>query len=414
MARISVGDGLYYKESTVGARSDELEWIWIGRYQTHTRDKEGVIDETKNHEVVLGRKFRDGMTKNMAAVRLDEFKAGTAVTVTKQKKLLARESLDGCWEVFINSKGKKKGNTTKKIKDLSIFKSYKAAYDNHLKPILKDMTRLKPARLTLHDLDKLKEELADRECNGGKGLSGTSQYKVCALLKRICDANDITLDKRWKLPDQDDQEYQSLSDEQLRRYKKVLEDELDPTIKRAGGKNPDGALMCMIVFYCGCRAGDAYKLTWGCVDFSDNHYPTGSLLFNKTKTGKDNRVPMPPQIRTRLKARLKAMKTRPIGNTLVFPDPVHGKVRHSISHIAKRFTRYAGLPDDIRPSHAFRHQYVTRLLKPVEQGGLGYDVKTVQKLVGHADPAMTLRYLDSSNETKAKASTELGALYDQL
>lgn len=42
--------------------------------------------------------------------------------------------------------------------------------------------------------------------------------------------------------------------------------------------------------------------------------------------------------------------------------------------------------------HAFRHRFATMTLRPRQHGGAGASVRTVQELMGHADPKTTARY----------------------
>lgn len=59
--------------------------------------------------------------------------------------------------------------------------------------------------------------------------------------------------------------------------------------------------------------------------------------------------------------------------------------RSSVQRAIKRAVRATGVVKRVT-SHAFRHSFATRLLEG------GYDVRTIQKLLGHKDVRTTMIY----------------------
>ena len=90
---------------------------------------------------------------------------------------------------------------------------------------------------------------------------------------------------------------------------------------------------------------------------------------------------------------------------LVFPN-TKGKVRKRDSAVRsfKRYLEEAGIPSDVR-FHDLRHTAGTHALRQ------GRPIHEVSKMLGHADPAMTLRryahVLDDMRDETARVMDEL-------
>jgi integrase len=169
----------------------------------------------------------------------------------------------------------------------------------------------------------------------------------------------------------------------------------------------------------GLRQGELAALRWEDLDLSEG----GSVTVRRsadtrtrpristTQTGEERRV----GICARTVALLKAHKRRQLEErmaapswqdpALVFPN-TKGKVRRrdSIMRSLRHFLAEVGLPAEVR-FHALRHTAATLAIKQ------GIPIPTVSKMLGHSDPAMTLkRYahvLDEMREDAARAMDEL-------
>jgi integrase len=169
----------------------------------------------------------------------------------------------------------------------------------------------------------------------------------------------------------------------------------------------------------GMRQGELAALRWEDLDLSEK----GSVAVRRsadtrtrtrvstTKTGEERRV----GIGARTVAVLKAHKKRQLEERmaasswadpgLVFPN-TKGKVRRrdSVMRSLRKRLAEADLPAGIR-FHDLRHTAATLAIKQ------GIPIPTVSKMLGHSDPAMTLRryahVLDDMREDAARTMDEL-------
>ncbi|MFZ2957768.1 MAG: integron integrase [Candidatus Ozemobacteraceae bacterium] len=153
-------------------------------------------------------------------------------------------------------------------------------------------------------------------------------------------------------------------------------------------------------------------------------FPKGQILVRHGKGGKDRVTPLPKSFEAALKehiAVVKKLHTEDVGKgfgvtplpdavvhkyphaekefpwQFIFPsgklsvDPRTGKVhRHhihenSLQNAVKIAARAVGLPAGVSV-HTFRHTFATFLLEA------GYDIRTVQELLGHSDVSTTMIY----------------------
>jgi integrase len=171
----------------------------------------------------------------------------------------------------------------------------------------------------------------------------------------------------------------------------------------------------------GMRQGELAALRWEDLDLSDAKRGTVTVRrsadtrtqtrISTTKTGEERRV----GIGARTVATLKAHKKRQLEERmaasswedpgLVFPN-TRGKVRRrdSVMRSLRRLLAEAGLPTEVR-FHDLRHTAATLAIKQ------GLPIPTVSKMLGHSDPAMTLRryahVLEDMRQEAAQAMDDL-------
>jgi integrase len=154
--------------------------------------------------------------------------------------------------------------------------------------------------------------------------------------------------------------------------------------------NIDVKNIILIAIYTGMRRSEIFKLKWEDVSFERK-----TISLKNPKSGIDKIIP------------LNDLASDVFSNCIryqseyIFPASRGGGHRKSVSRAAKRIMRAAGVPDDFRPMHGLRHFFGTSLICN------GVDIPTLQKLMTHSSPQMTLRYAKIRDEKLADASNRL-------
>lgn len=144
---------------------------------------------------------------------------------------------------------------------------------------------------------------------------------------------------------------------------------------------------CLLASTSGARLGELLALTWSDIDTKKISI-TKTLIYGSDKklrtgspktTGSRRKVSVDPKVLKVLKDTLKVK-----GSTQVFAGP-----DGSFLHPATLGSRFAKIAKDAGIAkarvHAFRHTHATQLISD------GYDLKTVSKRLGHANPMLTIR-----------------------
>jgi len=169
----------------------------------------------------------------------------------------------------------------------------------------------------------------------------------------------------------------------------------------------------------GMRQGELAALKWEDVDLAGKPSITvkrsadtrTKTRVSTTKTGKERKIHIGPRTVEVLKAhRARQLEERMAATSwadpgLVFPN-TRGKIRRrdSVMRSLRRFLEEASLPVEVR-FHDLRHTAGTLALRQ------GVPLHTVARMLGHSDPAMTLRryahVLEDMREYAARAMDEL-------
>jgi integron integrase len=194
-------------------------------------------------------------------------------------------------------------------------------------------------------------------------------------------------------------------------------------------------LVVKLLYGSGLRQAEALNLRIKDIDFGMNE-----IIVRQGKGGKDRRTVLPSSLRDELHAQVERVVTLHaedlyqgygevyipealarkfpraardtawqflIPSTRIGADPATGVLRrHHLHHTAvtkalAKAKRAAGIRKHVT-CHTFRHSFATRLLEA------GYDLRTIQELLGHTDLSTTEIYTHVLNKNKRGVSGPLG------
>jgi integrase len=347
--------GVYYIEGKAVGRSG-TEKIYYIRYK-----KSGKSVEEK-----AGRQYSDDMTPARAArIRAQRVEGKQESNQEKrEEERKYRWTIERLWERY---KDQLPNGGTKT--DIS-------RWNLHLK---KSFGEKEPHQLVKLDVDRVRINLL-------KKLSPQTVKHVLALLRRIInhggDHGLITpLPFKITIPSVDNIKTEDLSPEQMQNLLSVLDTTHLTT----------AATMMKLVLFSGLRRGEIFKLKWSDIDFH-----RGFITIFEPKGGKSQKVPLNSNARELLGSIKKK------DSEYIFPARGGGP-RKDINKDVNKIKAEAGLPADFRPFHGLRHVYATMLASSGK-----VDMFTLQKLMTHKSPQMTLRYAHHRDEAMQRAAEEVG------
>ena len=160
-----------------------------------------------------------------------------------------------------------------------------------------------------------------------------------------------------------------------------------------------GILLCM---YTGLRVGEICGLRWGDIDFSEETLTVQRTVQRVNLRGKSKVIVGTPKSKTSVRTipvpqfvMEQIMRFRSGDHAFLLSGTSKPIEPRTMQNRFKAILKQCCIRD--MPFHRLRHSYASLCVE------LGFDVKTLSELLGHADASLTLnRYVHSSMEQKKK------------
>jgi integrase len=167
------------------------------------------------------------------------------------------------------------------------------------------------------------------------------------------------------------------------------------------GLAPPYKLFSQLLYGCGLRLNEALTLR-----VQDLDLKSGSLVVFNGKGNKSRSLPLPKKLIPTLQAHLDSIalifeedKRRGFAGVLISAS-LGRKYPNAAREWPWQWVFPAKLSKRVS-AHTFRHSFATRLLQ------MGYDIRTVQELMGHADVTTTMIYTHALQSLSGKVISPL-------
>jgi len=268
----------------------------------------------------------------------------------------------------------------------------KSRFNLHIAPVFGGKM---PEEIAPLDVDRLRMNLS-------KKLKPASVFAILELFRRLV---NFGVDRRLcagltfkiKMPTVNNLKTEDLNAEQLGRLLKVLRGERlddDPPGEEPEEINSEARDIMRMALFTGMRRGEIFALKWEDVDTE-----RGFLAIRNPKGGKDATIPLSDAASELLEAR-----PRLKGSKYVFPGRRGGK-RTDVKKALQKIRERAKFPEGFRPLHGLRHVFASGLASSGE-----VDLYTLQRLLTHKSPMMTMRYSHLRDDTLRRAANVAGRI----
>lgn len=361
---------------------------WEGRYPKGKRDGKPLMGS------VFGKTYQEAKEKLIAAKAALANPPMAAPVTTPVEQGIFRSVAEEWLEA-----------SKPTLKDSTISR-YRTALDRHLLPEFGDKVA---ADITRDDIAAFTAMLLSAASEGGKGLAPKTVSAILSVMKNVLDY--VRLVKGWtvvsfdglavKLPQKQLRVFSVYEQETLSVY---LLDDLSPSNL--------GILVCL---YTGLRIGELCALKWGDISFNEQKLrvertmqriqkPDGKghktqIVITPPKSDCSVRdIPIPDEI-----FRILTEKRQPNGCFFLTGLEDSYIEPRTLENRFNKLIAACGISN--ATVHTCRHSFATRAVE------LGFDIKTLSEILGHASVAITMnRYVHPSMELKAQNMNKLCSL----
>lgn len=378
--------GVYYILGTSPATGKQ-ERIYYIRY----RDPSGKLIEEKCGRATV--KKRDAETPgemtalDASNIRADRMRGRTLSNRNRREaEEMAKAAETGKWTLSRLFDEYRDQHPGKKLIN------EKSRFNLHIAPVFGGKM---PEEIAPLDVDRLRMNLS-------KKLKPASVFAILELFRRLV---NFGVDRRLcagltfkiKMPTVNNLKTEDLNTEQLGRLLKVLRGERlddDPPGEEPEEINSEARDIMRMALFTGMRRGEIFRLKWEDVDTE-----RGFLAIRNPKGGKDATIPLSDAASELLEAR-----PRLKGSEYVFPGRRGGK-RTDVKKALQKIRERAKFPEGFRPLHGLRHVFASGLASSGE-----VDLFTLQRLLTHKSPMMTMRYSHLRDDTLRRAANVAGRI----
>ena len=273
------------------------------------------------------------------------------------------------------------------------WKNDQSLYLNHIKPALGNV----PIKdISMIHMEKLKRNLQTKKGRYGKKLSDAT-IKHCLVLIRQMFNRAIS----WRMYQginpvtataKENKKFLKTSDNKRVRF--LSREEADLLLDELKSRSQQLHDICQLSLYTGMRMGEIFNLSWNDIDLEHEN-----ISIKDPKSGESRNAYITPPL-SKLFQRIKDNASK--ANGLVFKSS-NGKKIREISNVFNRVTEKLRLNKNVTDqrdkvvAHTLRHTFASWLAMQ------GSPIITIQKLMGHSNLEMTLRYahLSPSHERDA-------------
>ncbi|MHB0929427.1 MAG: tyrosine-type recombinase/integrase [Candidatus Nanopelagicales bacterium] len=384
--------GTYYIIGTSPA-SGERERIYYIRY----RDPSGKLIEEKVGRATVrrtGAEKKGEMTALDASnIRADRMRGREPSNEERREAIRAEKAAEaGRWTLSRLFEEYEEQHPGKKLAN------EKSRFKNYLAPTFGDK---EPAEIAPLDVDRLRVNLL-------KKRKPATVFAILELFRRLV---NFGTDRRLcsglpfkvTMPEVNNLKTEDLNAAQMARLLKVLAGErLDDDPPDADTSvDPDARDVVRMVLFTGMRRGEILGVKWEDVDTR-----RGFFTIRNPKGGKDATIPLSVPAREVLEGRTRT------DSVFVFPGrKIKGREedrpRENVKRALEKIRTRAKLPPGFRPLHGLRHHFGSSLVSS------GVDLYTVQRLLTHKSPAMTMRYAHLRDDALRAAADLAGRIISE-